>query len=330
MANNRSESRPLVAITFGPASGPLHRALGDDVELVSLGGVDEAERARILGEAVALLVWNWNREFRSGEGPSLPTKFVQLVSAGADHVPFDQLPTAAVVASNVGAYAEPMSEHALAMALALRKLLPQNHTKLAEGVWNQSLTRWLRGAVCGIVGFGGIGKATGGRMQALGARLYVINTSGKTNEPVDFAGTLDDLDTVLAASDIVVVSIPLTRRTTGLIGRRELELMKPDAILVNVARGAIVDEEALYQHLLSHPDFSAGLDVWWDEPFGSGGFHVGHPFLDLPNVLGSPHNSGLAPGVFEEALSMAAANIRRFLTREPVTGVLRAEDYVER
>ena len=105
--------------------------------------------------------------------------------------------------------------------------------------------------------------------------------------------------------------------------------MKPDAILVNVARGAIVDESALYEHLRSHEEFSAALDVWWDEPFGSGGFRVGHPFFELPNVLGSPHNSGLAPGVLEEALEMAADNIRRFLTGQPVTGVVRADEYVE-
>ena len=311
MSDHRS-GRPLVAITFGPASGPVRRALGDGVEVVSVAGAATIERARVLAEADALFVWNWAREFRPGEGPGLPTKFVQLVSAGADHLPFDQLPTRAVVASNVGAYAEPMAEHALAMALALRKRLPQNHAKLAAGVWDQSLTRWMAGSVCGVLGFGGIGKATARRMQALGARIHAVNSTGATAEPVDFVGTLDDLDAVLAAADVVVVALPLTRRTAGLVGRRELELMKPDAILVNVARGAIVDESALYEHLRSHEEFSAALDVWWDEPFGSGGFRVGHPFFELPNVLGSPHNSGLAPGVLEGAIEMAAANIRRF------------------
>jgi phosphoglycerate dehydrogenase-like enzyme len=221
-----------------------------------------------------------------------------------------------------------MAEHVLAMALALLKRLPQNHAKLASGVWDQSLTRWLKGATCGIVGFGGIGRAVGRRMSALGAQVYAVNTTGTSDEPVAFAGTLDDLDTVLAASDVVVLSLPLTRRTRGLVSARELRLMKPDAVLVNVGRGALVDEAALYHHLRDNPGFSAAIDTWWDEPFRSGRFHVQHPFFDLPNVLGSPHNSGLAPGVLEEAVASAAANIGRFLRGETPIGVVRPEDYV--
>jgi glycerate dehydrogenase len=104
--------------------------------------------------------------------------------------------------------------------------------------------------------------------------------------------------------------------------------MKATAVLVNVARGAIVDEDALYEHLRTHPEFSAGIDAWWSEPFGSGQFRVDHPFFELPNVLGSPHNSGVLPGVTEEATRRAAANVLRFLRGEPVTGLVRAEDYV--
>jgi phosphoglycerate dehydrogenase-like enzyme len=240
---------------------------------------------------------------------------------------FDQLPPRAVIASNVGAYAEPMAEHSLAMSLALLKRLPEGHAKLAAGVWDQSTpSRWVRGAVCGILGFGGIGKATGRLMRALGVRVHAINTSGRTDEPVDFVGTLDDLDAVLAAADVLVIALPLSRRTSGLIGARELGLMKPRAVLVNVARGRIVDQAALYEHLRAHPEFSAGIDAWWVEPFGSGEFRVEHPFFGLPNLLGSPHNSALVPGILDEATRRAAANVLRFVRGEPVTGVVRAED----
>lgn len=96
-----------------------------------------------------------------------------------------------------------------------------------------------------------------------------------------------------------------------------------------MARGAIVDQAALYQHLRTHPEFSAGIDAWWVEPFGSGAFRVEHPFFELPNVLGSPHNSALVPAIMEEATARAAANVRRFLRGDAVTGVVRVEDYVE-
>jgi len=318
----------VVTITFGPVDASMKEVLGPDVELRSVAGVPDDERSRILAESDVLFCWNFAREVRPGEGRALPARFVQLVSAGADHLPFGELPRRAVVASNVGAYAEPMAEHVLAMTLALLKRLPENHAKLASGAWNQTLTRWLSGSVCGILGFGGIGKATARRFGALGARVYAVNTSGRTDEAVEFVGTLDDLDHVLESSDVVVVSLPLTHRTSGLIGAPQLARMKPDAVLVNVGRGAIVDETALYEHLRSHLEFSAGIDTWWGEPFHARQFHVDHPFFELPNVLGSPHNSALVPGIVEEAMALAAANIRRFLGGQPVTGVVRPEDYL--
>jgi phosphoglycerate dehydrogenase-like enzyme len=325
------EGRPLVAVTFPVGEERLAELLGQVARAEVVTDLPDQERARTLQAADVLWVWNWRRELRPGEGPALAARFVQLLSAGADHLPFDQLPTNAVVASNVGAYAEPMAEHAVAMALALLKRLPQHHAELAAGVWDQSSrNRPVKGAVCGILGFGGIGKATGRLLHALGARIHAINTSGHTDEPVEFVGTLADLDAVLAAGDVLVIALPLTRRTRGLIGARELGLMQPTAVLVNVARGAIIDEAALYRHLRAHPEFSAGIDAWWVEPFGGGEFRVDHPFFELPNVLGSPHNSALVPGIVEQATARAAANIVRFLRGEPVTGVVRAADYLER
>jgi len=320
--------RALVVITFAPLDDKMADALGDLADLRSTVGLPDDERARLLHKADVLFSWNYAKELRPGEVPLLSTRFVQLISAGADHLAFGELPPGAVVASNVGAYAEPMAEHVLAMTLALLKRLPQGHAKLASGVWDQSMTRQLSGSVCGVLGYGGIGRATARRMRALGASIYAVNTSGRSADPVDFVGTLDRLDTVLEAADILVLCLPLTRRTRGLIGKGELERMKPDAVLVNVGRGALVVEDALYDHLRLHPQFSAGIDTWWGEPFRGGRFTVDRPFFDLPNLIGSPHNSALVPGALDEALAAALSNIRRFLTGEAVTGVVRVEEYV--
>src|SRR5215813_13203681 len=222
-----------------------------------------------------------------------------------------------------------MAEHVVAMTLALIKRLPQHHAELARGEFNQSeplLT--LDGAVFAILGFGGIGLATGRLMRAFGARIHAVNSSGKTSEDVDYVGTLADLDEVLTAADVLLVSLPLTNKTRNLLGARELALMKPTAIIVNVARGAIIDEQALYEHLLAQPQFYAAIDAWWHEPRGGKPFTTEYPFFDLPNVLGSPHNSGMVAGILPAAAAKAAENVRHFLRGEPVTGVMSRADYL--
>jgi glycerate dehydrogenase len=312
------DMRAAIQATLGPA--------GNAIFLEDLKGKG---RRGALQSADAVLGWNPWRELEPAEIRLIGrAPFIQLISAGADHVRFDDVPASMTLASNVGAFAEPMAEHTVGMILALAKRLNRTNAELARGEFDQRRrTIRVAGSVCGILGFGGIGKATGRLMAALGARIHAINTSGQTDEAVEFVGGLDDLDPVLAASDFLVIALPLTRSTRGLIGRRELGLMKPTAILVNVARGAIVDEEALYEHLRTHPDFAAGIDAWWNEPRGKETFTTRFPFLELPNLIGSPHSSALVPGIQLLAVRRAAENVARHLRGEPVTGVVRREDY---
>ncbi|MBO0777090.1 MAG: hydroxyacid dehydrogenase [Actinobacteria bacterium] len=314
--------REFIAINTGVLDG--------SAQVVFLHGRPEEERREALRQADVLIGWHLSRELPAGAWQDASRlRFVQLLSAGADAVDFAAIPQRLMVAGNVGAYAEPMAEYVMAVTLALARRLPQRHAELARGefsMWKPVLT--LDGSVCAILGFGGIGKATARLMRAFGARIHAVNTSGRTSEQVDFTGTLADLDRVLAAADVLVIALPLTRATRGLIGARELALMKPTAILVNVGRAAIVDERALYEHLRDQPDFCAGIDAWWQEPGPGSGFATGYPFFGLPNLIGSPHNSGVTDGALQAGARRAAENVRRFLHGEAVTGVVRREDYV--
>jgi phosphoglycerate dehydrogenase-like enzyme len=333
MTDLRAKSTPRVLVTFNP-SQDVREAIADSLEgvaaVVYLVDVDHDARGRALASADAVLAWlpselHWPEEFAMLESAGL----FQSMAAGVDQVPFDALPDRVAVASNAGAYANPMAEHVLAMALALAKRLPQNHAAMAAGEFDrQTPTQAIRGSVAGILGFGGIGQSTARLFRTLGARVHAVNTSGRTAEPVEWVGTLRDLDAVLGAADVLVVSLPLTRVTQGLIGERELSLMKADAILINVARGAIVDEDALYEHLQRNPSFSAGIDAWWQEPGSEQPFSTRRPFFELPNVLGSPHNSANTGQSLVTAGRLAAENIARYLRGESPFHLVDRSEYV--
>src|ERR1700733_1905334 len=234
----------LVAVSY-PVDGEFTAinadVLGDLATLSFTDAMPEDERADVLRQAEVLIGLQLQREVPAGTLQSTPgLRFIQLLSAGLDTVDFDVIAPDIMVAGNVGAYAHPIAEHVMAMVLSLAKRLPQENAALARGEWNRGKgdravpNATLDGAVCAILGFGGIGRATARLMRAFGARIYAVNSSGRTSEPVEFIGTLADLDQVLTAADVLVIALPLTNATWGLIGDRELGLMKPAAILVNV------------------------------------------------------------------------------------------------
>jgi phosphoglycerate dehydrogenase-like enzyme len=316
-----------VAVTFNlrpPERNIVTDALGATARPIFLSDVDDADRAAALREATAILARDTSKDLRPGEAQHIHSaRLIQFVTAGIDFVPLNALPAGIPVASNGGAYSEPMAEHGLAMTLAAAKRLLIEHTALARGEFNQhTRNRMLAGKICGILGFGGIGVATARLLRAMGMQIHAINRRGQSDEPTDWIGPVSDLDQLLATSDVLIVSTPLTPATKDLIGARELGLMKPDAILVNLARGEIIQEAPLFAHLQAHPNFFACIDAWWIEPIRHGAFRMDHPFLTLPNVIGSPHNSASVPGVTETGLRRAVANIRRVLGGETPRYVL--------
>ena len=320
---------PCILVAHDPppdARAAYRQELGSGCELLFRSDLAPPEWAA--ARARALIAQNPRIEITSDDVAAMTSLcFVQLLTAGVDHVPLHLFPRDLAIASNAGAYAGPMAEFVLAMTLAAAKRLPVEHREMREGRFNQFVAnKTLEGAACAILGFGGVGRAAARLFRALGAEIHAMNRSGETDEEVAFIGTLAVLEDVLRRADIVVISLSLTETTAGLIGARELGWMKDDAILVNVARGEIVDQNALYRHLVDKERFFACLESWWIEPVRHGQFRIAHPFLDLPNVIAAPHNSASVPGAQVQAVHQGARNVRRWLDGEVPRNLLGADE----
>jgi phosphoglycerate dehydrogenase-like enzyme len=323
-----------VLVTYDPGADgrKIYReVLADLTQVHYLREESESSRSRLLGNADIIVALSFSQKEIRSEDLSLlqNTRFIQLIYAGADNIPFAQLPADIILAGNAGAFAVPIAEHVLALTLALAKKLVPKNKLLQEGKFDRTgFNQEIRGGICGIIGFGGNGRQIAGAMRALGMHIFGINRSGRTDVPVDFIGTAGDLRKVLAASDVVVLATPLTRTTRDMIGKKELDWMKEDAILINVGRGDVVNQKALYEHLKSHPEFRAGIDTWWSEPAEPGPFRLEYPFFELPNIIGSPHCADHVPGSISHATGIALENVKNFLRGRQIRGRLNRQDYI--
>ena len=325
-------AEPTLVVCFpleAAARAAVADALGGAGRAVFLADVAGDARTEALREAGALLCRNTAKELAPDELPLIANaRLLQFFSAGVDFIPLSKLPPGLPVAANRGAFAEPMAEHALAMAFAAAKRLLIEHRAVARGEFNQfAQNRMLAGGVCGILGFGGIGVVLARLARGIGMRVHALNRRGATDETVDWIGGTDRLDELLAVADVLAICAPLTPATEGLIDASALRLMKSDAILVNLARGEIVVEADLYAHLRANPRFTACLDAWWVEPVRHGDFRMDFPFTDLSNVIASPHNSAQAgPSV---ALRRAVENCRRALLGQPPLHLVGPDDRMQ-
>jgi len=235
---------------------------------------------------------------------SAPTlRIVAKNGAGVDGV---DLVSAArrglVVAVAAAANADAVAEHALALMLSLTRELPRLDRLVRDGGWTDGRFqgRDFRGSVVGIVGYGSIGRATARLAAALGARVLVLRPTGQADE---FEAE-PALAAFLPRLDILSLHCPLTDRTRGLIGARELALMTPGALLVNTARGPVVQEQPLLDALRSGHLAGAGLDTFDTEPLPPG-----HPLAALPQVLLTPHVAGVTRNAALNVALMTARNV---------------------
>jgi len=255
-------------------------------------------------------------------------RLIQCFSAGVEYLNHEIIPASVIVCSNAGAFAEPIVEFVFGSIVCLGRNLIEHDRKMKQGVFEQSpFGLFLKGKTIGVIGTGGIGQNVARVAKSFNMRTLGINTSGQSVPYFDSVSKLDNLESFLKESDIVVVAVPLTNRTKDLIGERELNHVKPDSIIINVARGAIINERALYNFLSSHPESRAAIDVWWRYPRTGEKFAQNTPIETLPNVLASPHFSDGVPESFELGSESAINNVIRYLKGEPLKGRVRSEDY---
>lgn len=216
----------------------------------------------------------------------------------------------------------PIAEFVVALALALFKGLPLFLNQQRERQWRRPATlTTMTGATAGIIGAGAIGRESAVRLKALGMRVIGMK---RTPEPLpEFDEMLgpDGLSALLTEADLLVLACPLTPETHHLIGRKQFAMMKSSAVVVNIARGAVMVEEDLVEALKSGVIAGAGLDVFDTEPLPADS-----PLWEQPNVIVTPHVSYLADENEPAMLDEFGENLRRFLAGEPLLNALRSRE----
>jgi len=254
-------------------------------------------------------------------------KLVQMIGAGVDDIPFNVLKARkeVVVANTSGANPTPLAEGAVALVLAVAKHIVHRHNLFPEGDSTTQVGVELRGKTAGIIGIGHVGMEVARILKAFDMKIYATKRDPKVTSDLkfipDFLGGPSDLDYVLMHSDFLVITAPLTPETRGLIGERELHLMKHTAYIVNVGRGPIIQEEPLYRALKEGWIAGAGLDVWWSEPWWDptpkSSQTVEYEFWKLPNVIATPHNIAQTDAGMGAELQLATENIQRVSEGKP-------------
>jgi phosphoglycerate dehydrogenase-like enzyme len=255
-------------------------------------------------------------------------KLVQVPGAGLDRIDRAALPAGAALANAYG-HETGIAEYVLGAMLALTRGFTRLDAALRRGTWESQWAvgpppppPWpeLAGKTVGILGYGRIGQNVARRARAFDMTVLAIRRKATGPDPdglADLHGP-GDLEDVLGRSDYLAITLPLTPETRGLLGERELLAMKPTAILVNVARAEIVDEDALYAALAERRLGGAALDVWYRYPSAAGpAWPARRAFHELPNVLMTPHVSGWTEGMLEARAKLIAENIRRIARGEP-------------
>lgn len=289
----------------------------DGVEIVA--GFDDVTLDRHLADAEAVLTFRLPLDALQR---ARRLRWIQLTSAGVEQL----LPARAeldkvVVTNTRGIHADAMADYTLGVMVMLRWNFPRMLRDQARRVWDQRLATPLAGATLGVVGLGTIGGEIARRARAFGMHVVgVKRTPGAAGVPEVETVTVDRLREVLPRCDFVVLVVPMTPATHHLLGAAELAAMKPGACLVNIARGSVVDEDALVAVLRDGRIAGAALDVFEQEPLPAD-----HPFWGLPNVIVTPHVAGEPADYARRVADVFLDNLERWRRGEPLRNVVDLE-----
>jgi phosphoglycerate dehydrogenase-like enzyme len=260
-------------------------------------------------------------------------KMIQCFGAGVDKIDHEAvLERSDIIVCNSRINSEEVAEYAIALLLSLAKNVVQSDGELRKGSWKYG---WggerpnieLRAKKCLILGLGRIGSAIAQRLDAFGMTLYAATRSGESSlfATIEDTVTPREMEPLVREADFVILSLPLTADTEGLVDNEFLSWMKPTSLLVNVARGSIVDEAALYEALSTQRIAGAAIDVWWRYPpkFRDDDFHPSEfPFHELKNVIMSPHRAAYSEKTERDQIKFAGENILRFVRGETPLNVV--------
>jgi phosphoglycerate dehydrogenase-like enzyme len=293
----------------GSAAHERARKLGEVRVFTERGADDEQELARRIGKSRVALNIRAHARFTEAVFRACPDlKMVSIWGVGTDNFDLAAAARGGVTICNTpGANAWAVAEHAITLMLAMARKIPQIDREMRGGAWPREMLTQACGKTLGVFGTGSIGSRVADLGRGLG--MEVLKWSAQR----DSAAAKDD---ILRRADVVSLHVRLTPATQGFIGRREFELMRPGAILVNTGRGALVDRDALLAALKSGKIAGAGLDVFHDEPL-----KAGDELLQCPNTVLSPHNAGQTPEVRRDGLLKAIENVESFLAGKPANVV---------
>jgi glyoxylate/hydroxypyruvate reductase len=300
-------------VTYRPELLGQPRYPGDHFPPIERTPEQSAEWARLLNEAEVLLdVDQPSTTDLVQRAPRL--RWIQTSSSGVGEwvQRLGLVDTQVVVTNAAGLHATPLAEFVVFAMLYFARRWPRMVAEQRAHHWERCAIDTLERKTLGIIGLGQVGRAVARLAKPFGMRVIGTRRSG-AESGVDQVYPADQVATVLEQSDYVVLSLPQTSETIGLVGTRELAVLKPGAVLINIARGTIVDESALTEALRSGRLAGAALDVFTREPLPADS-----PLWDMPNVLVTPHSMSTACDENERLTDLFCDNLRRYLKGEPL------------